>query len=479
MARKYITTKNGSVEFKDAGGAFDSGESLVLGNTDFDAIYNPAPAFNFVLEVEAVYFLPLKSVRAFTKENEYEYIREGGVNDYIHLKRKPISKPFTFQIERYVGTERFLDPLANGTELILPLILYVFRHKSIQGFTSGPPAGPARIYTFTGCTVMSKEYGELNAERSGLLTETTTIAYRELIAITNPFQSTSELDEWTAEKDSKGRLKYKYAARNPNDDTSASTYQYEWDSDGSMKMKASMKGPTNKPMWVGSDGKPKYAAESGPDKADATYEMGEIEGKPAMKRKDKSDFNKPQYELKTDKETQKYSKVATIDQNAGGKIYDQVPGKDGKPHTTRVDKEDINKPMWVGEKGYKTQWAAQAAPDKADATYTVKEEKGVSTVTRKDSGQFNRPQYELAKDREKQKYSEMAAVDKNAGAPIYKKENDKIKRVDSVEINKPPYELSKDRQMNKYAKVPPDDKKRPEPVIWPPTRRALMADNLK
>ena len=108
MARKYITTKNGSVEFKDAGGAFDSGESLVLGNTDFDAIYNPAPAFNFVLEVEAVYFLPLKSVRAFTKENEYEYIREGGVNDYIHLKRKPISKPFTFQIERYVGTESSL-----------------------------------------------------------------------------------------------------------------------------------------------------------------------------------------------------------------------------------------------------------------------------------------------------------------------------------------------------------------------------------
>jgi hypothetical protein len=45
---------------------------------------------------------------------------------------------------------------------------------------------PFRTYTFTGCTVMSKEYGELNAESSGLHTETTTIGYRELVRITLP-----------------------------------------------------------------------------------------------------------------------------------------------------------------------------------------------------------------------------------------------------------------------------------------------------
>ena len=144
------------------------------------ALRNPITGFNFVLEVEGVYFMALKSVHVFNKENEYEYVHEGGVNDYVHMLRKPISKPFTFQVERYVGIERFLDPLANGTELVLPIILYVYRHKTRTGVAEGAPAWPARIYTFTGCVVTAKEYGELNAEKSSILTETTTIAYREL-----------------------------------------------------------------------------------------------------------------------------------------------------------------------------------------------------------------------------------------------------------------------------------------------------------
>jgi hypothetical protein len=41
-----------------------------------------------------------------------------------------------------------------------------------------------RVYTFTGCTVISKEYGELNAEHPGLLVEKAVIAYRELVTVT-------------------------------------------------------------------------------------------------------------------------------------------------------------------------------------------------------------------------------------------------------------------------------------------------------
>ena len=139
---------------------------------------NPAPNFNFMLRVEGVFDLPCKSVHVFQKENEFEYIHEGGLNDYVHMKRKPISKPFTFQVERYVGVDGLLvDYLANGTELVLPLILLVNRHEW-SGY-----AFPVRTYVFTGCTVIGKEYGELNAERSGLLTETTTIAYREMVNV--------------------------------------------------------------------------------------------------------------------------------------------------------------------------------------------------------------------------------------------------------------------------------------------------------
>lgn len=150
---------------------------------------NPAVNFNFMLRVEGVMDLPCKSVRAFQKENEYETIQEGGLNDYVHIRRKPISKPFTFQVERYVGVDIF-DPLANGTELVLPVILYVNRYSVYGDFS------PVRCYVFTGCTVMGKEYGELNAEQSGLLIETTTIAYREMFAVDNPAASYQGGDTW-------------------------------------------------------------------------------------------------------------------------------------------------------------------------------------------------------------------------------------------------------------------------------------------
>lgn len=138
----------------------------------------PLVNFNFMLRVEAIYDLPCKSVHNFQKENEYEYIQEGGLNDYVHIRRKPISKPFTFQVERYVGVDLF-DPIPNGAELILPVLLMVSRAGNHFEMSK-------RVYTFTGCTVMSKEFGELSGDKSGLLIETTTISYREMLCVDNP-----------------------------------------------------------------------------------------------------------------------------------------------------------------------------------------------------------------------------------------------------------------------------------------------------
>jgi len=160
---------------------------------------NPAVSYNFGLQVEAMFFVPIKSVRVFTKENEFDYYQEGGLNDYVHMLRKPISKPFTFQVEKYVGTDSgmfdansgFIDPLALGTDLMLPLILFVNRAQTANAGENFSFDNCARAYIFTGCTVISKEYGELNAEQSKLLTETTTISYRELFAI-NQFNPAAE-----------------------------------------------------------------------------------------------------------------------------------------------------------------------------------------------------------------------------------------------------------------------------------------------
>ncbi|MDD2972856.1 MAG: hypothetical protein PHE02_12090, partial [Lachnospiraceae bacterium] len=149
--------------------------------------------YNFMLRIEGLYDVPCKSVRTFTKENEYEYIQEGGLNDYVHVRRKPISKPFTFQVERYVGTDLW-DPMPNGAELILPVLLMVSRYHNDFGKTK-------RCYVFTGCTVMSKEYGTLDAEKSGLLLETTTISYREMLCVNWP--ADIDKDKW--EFDGKGK----------------------------------------------------------------------------------------------------------------------------------------------------------------------------------------------------------------------------------------------------------------------------------
>ena len=169
-----------------------------------NAILNPAVSYAFALQVEAAFMLPCRSVRVFTKENEFDYYQEGGLNDYVHLLRKPISKPFTFQVERYVGVSGsadfnmgFLDPLTLGTDLILPLVLYVNRSPAPGWADNISFTNCARAYIFTGCTVTAKEYGELNAEQSKLLTETTTIAYRELFTINQISPAWEKGDSWT------------------------------------------------------------------------------------------------------------------------------------------------------------------------------------------------------------------------------------------------------------------------------------------
>lgn len=132
----------------------------------------PIIQMNFILRVDAVYDLPCKSVKNLQEEDEYEYIQEGGLNDYVHMRKKPSSKPSTFQVERYIGTGYF-DPLPQGIQLKLPLFLYVSKYGGIF-------EKPKLTFAFTGCTVIGKSYSELNAEQSGLMIETTTIAYQQM-----------------------------------------------------------------------------------------------------------------------------------------------------------------------------------------------------------------------------------------------------------------------------------------------------------
>ena len=222
------------------GGRKDWGNKLVV-NTGL----NPVVNFNFMLRVEGVFDLPCKSVKGIHRENEFDYIQEGGLNDYVHLKRKPISKPFTFQVERYVGVN-WVDPLPLGTELTLPVILFVNTHVF-------PGLQPVRNYVFTGCTVISKDYGELNAEVSGLLVETVTIAYREMVCLDIPNDAYGE-DTWEFDgknREGKDKKKRKY---------NANLYNTEWETSDAYSSVKKMEERAAATKWnIKSDKKPKNA----------------------------------------------------------------------------------------------------------------------------------------------------------------------------------------------------------------------------
>lgn len=131
---------------------------------------NPLISNNFLLRVDAVYDLPCRKISGMKQQKEYEPITQGGVNDYVYLREKQVQKPQELQIERYIGVG-FFDPLPVGRQLQLPLVLYVSRY--IDDFNE-----PKQTFLFFGCTVTAKSYSELDAEKSGLMVETTTIAYQ-------------------------------------------------------------------------------------------------------------------------------------------------------------------------------------------------------------------------------------------------------------------------------------------------------------
>ncbi len=191
------------------------------------------PAYRFLLRVEGFQDVPLRSIRPFSKENEYEYIAEGGLNDYVHTVRKPASKPFTLVVERYIS-QKFIDPLTNGMQMVLPVILFI-GNADAQKFDFKP----VRTYIFTGCVVMNKEVGGFDAEKSGLLTETVTIGYENSFALNNITDIMSE--RWNFDnlkKEGKGK---RYAAkdnlsmRKTEEDGRTEAEKNRWDFDGKKK----------------------------------------------------------------------------------------------------------------------------------------------------------------------------------------------------------------------------------------------------
>ena len=211
-------------------GRFKDEGNILVSNQSKNVLVN----YNFMLRVEGIYDLPCKAVHSFTKENEFEYVQEGGLNDYVHMLRKPVTKPFSFTVERYVGMD-IIPPLPLGAELMLPVILMVAPNANQFG-------NAKRTFVFTGCTVMSKTFGELNAEKSELLTETIVIGYREMTEITVPVHAGSDGKLWEFDG-TKVDGNSKKSAKSLSDNGSAKLRQWLVSGEDGTRTKSAAKSP--------------------------------------------------------------------------------------------------------------------------------------------------------------------------------------------------------------------------------------------
>lgn len=365
---------------------------------------NPAVNFNFMLRVEGVLDLPCRSVRAFQKENEYEYIQEGGLNDYVHMRRKPISKPFTIQVERYVGVD-MLDPLANGTELVLPLILYVNRYSIYGEFH------PVRMYVFSGCTVTAKEYGELNAEQSGLLLETTTIAYREMYTVENIATSFVTEDTW----------KFNERTKEGNGNRKANTVE-KYNISEERK-------PAKK--WIFKNGNTYNEAFNGQEMQEATeldfLGMGMSSKSASLSKEDKENRGK---------------------QAKGKKWKFKSPSSNQPP----LDQSETAEPDFLGtDMSSKSAQTSKISEDRKEEwkakskKYSFKEDKNKNKQAKVEEGELSKEELEA----KSKKYSFKNDKNKNKQAKVEEKEASK----EELEDKSKKYSFKNDKINNKQAKI--------------------------
>ena len=208
-----------------------------------NAFKDVIPSFRFMLIVNGYDEIPCKSIKPFSRELEYEYVQEGGLNDYVHILRKPASKPFTIQVERY-AIPQTEDPISEGTVYQLPMQLVV-------GENHGMSFERKRTYLLLWPRILNKEIGSLDAERSGLLTETVTIAYSHMILMHHETKGSGYKFERGKTKPAFGLGAYKKVEANEMEkktfeEAAQNGEPWKWDSEGSWRGDGKRRATTNK-----------------------------------------------------------------------------------------------------------------------------------------------------------------------------------------------------------------------------------------
>lgn len=114
--------------------------------------------------------MSFSNIKSISTEVEVEALREGGVNDHVHILRKPSSSIQKLVFERGVCQGNIVSALAAfsvGTNLLLPGTILVNNAKGI----------PVSAFIFTSGIVLKWQVSDLDASSSKVLVETFEVAH--------------------------------------------------------------------------------------------------------------------------------------------------------------------------------------------------------------------------------------------------------------------------------------------------------------
>ena len=114
--------------------------------------------------------MSFSKVKNIYTEVEVEAIKEGGVNDHVHIWRKPASNIQKLVFERGVCPSNILSSISSfapGTNLLLPGTILVLNSRGI----------PMSMFVFTSGIVLKWKVSDLDAKSSEVFIETFEVAH--------------------------------------------------------------------------------------------------------------------------------------------------------------------------------------------------------------------------------------------------------------------------------------------------------------
>ncbi len=121
--------------------------------------------------------MSFSKIRNISREIEVEVLKEGGVNDYVHILQKSYSSPHKLIFERGLCESSILSnptPLLVGKRLPFPGIINVHDAKG-EIMAS---------YSFSEPIILKWELGDLDAMQNSILIETLEVAHSGIWAST-------------------------------------------------------------------------------------------------------------------------------------------------------------------------------------------------------------------------------------------------------------------------------------------------------